>query len=116
MVVMVDDADTVDDADGTVASVLTRRRHDLHVVAAGRADVLRTLYGHWTQTVRRSKLGILLKPNADLDGDLLGTMLPRRETVPARPGRGYLVSNGEARLVQVAQPTARPRAATSRRR
>ena len=52
----------------------------------------------------RAKSGVLLRPNVDMDGDLLGTVLPRRPPVSmAVPGRGYIVVNGEARIVQVAQ-------------
>ena len=75
----------------------------MHVVAAGRADVLRGLYHHWTRTVRRSRLGVLLRPDVDLDGELLGVTLPRRSSAPWVDGRGYLVVDGTASLVQVAR-------------
>jgi S-DNA-T family DNA segregation ATPase FtsK/SpoIIIE len=54
-----------------------------------------------------SRLGLLLQPDVDLDGDLLGTVLPRRGAVAplaAVPGRGYLVVDGRPGLVQVAAP------------
>ena len=53
--------------------------------------------------MRRSRLGVLLRPQIDFDGDLLGTVLPRRETVTPIPGRGYLVVDGVAELVQIAR-------------
>jgi S-DNA-T family DNA segregation ATPase FtsK/SpoIIIE len=96
--VLVDDADTVDELD------LRELRDGVHVVAAGRTDVLRGAYGHWTRAVRRSRVGLLLRPHLDLDGDLLGAALPRRVSVPMTPGRGFLVVDGAARLVQVALP------------
>ncbi len=108
VVLLVDDADALDDPDGAISDLLERERPDLHLVIAGRPDALRSLFGHWTQTVRRSKLGLLLKPNLDLDGELLGVALPRRQRVPMQAGRGYLVSNGEVDLIQgarVAVPT-----------
>ncbi|WP_229076628.1 FtsK/SpoIIIE domain-containing protein [Actinoplanes sp. DH11] len=103
-VLLIDDAEQLDDADGAIAGLLGAARPDLHVVVAGRSDAVRTLYGHWTQTVRRSKAGLLLRPNIDLDGDLLGVTLPRRSPVRLGVGRGYLVHNGEWDIVQVAQP------------
>ena len=102
---LIDDADTLDDADGAIALLLGAEVPALHAFVAGGNDALRTLYGHWTKTVRRSRAGVLLRPNVDLDGDLLGTTLPRRAPVAlSAPGRGYLVAGGEARVVQVAAP------------
>ncbi|MCL2552895.1 MAG: hypothetical protein FWE75_12230, partial [Actinomycetia bacterium] len=74
-----------------------------HLVAAGRADALRRTYGHWTQRARDSRCGILLAPDHDLDGDLLGTTLPRHDRLAPLPGRGYLVVDGIAGGVQVAR-------------
>jgi S-DNA-T family DNA segregation ATPase FtsK/SpoIIIE len=74
------------------------------VVAAGRTDVVRSLYGHWTAAVRRCRLGVLLQPDLDVDGDVLGTVLPRRQPVAAVPGRGHLVVDGRPELVQLAVP------------
>ena len=62
---------------------------------------LRSLYGHWTQEVRKSKVGLLLRPNIDYDGDLAGATLPRRAPVAMTVGRGYLVHNGELPAVRV---------------
>ncbi|BBH70567.1 hypothetical protein ACTI_72520 [Actinoplanes sp. OR16] len=101
VILLIDDAEALDDADGAIAGLLGMGRPDLHVIAAGRSDALRTLYGHWTQTVRRSKTGLLLRPNVDLDGDLLGVTLPRRSPVRLGPGRGYLIHNGEWDIAQV---------------
>ena len=54
--------------------------------------------------MRASRTGLLLQPDLDLDGDLLGCHLPRRAPVPIGRGRGWLVNDGDARLVQVALP------------
>ena len=102
-VLLVDDAERVDD-DGTLAALVAAVRPRLHVVAAGRPDVVRSLYGHWTAAVRRSRLGILLQPDLDVDGDLLGAVLPRRQPVAPLPGRGHLVVDGRPELVQLAAP------------
>jgi S-DNA-T family DNA segregation ATPase FtsK/SpoIIIE len=72
------------------------------VVAAARVDDVRGNYGHWLREVRKSRTGLLLQPDLSTDGDLLGVRLPRRSSTPLRPGRGFLVENGEARLVQIA--------------
>jgi S-DNA-T family DNA segregation ATPase FtsK/SpoIIIE len=103
--VLIDDSDALDDSTGRVAQLLTAGRSDLHVAAAGRSDVLRTMYGHWTQTVRRAKSGLILQPNLEMDGDLLGARFPRRLHTELPPGRGFLVTDGRLDLVQVADPT-----------
>jgi DNA segregation ATPase FtsK/SpoIIIE, S-DNA-T family len=74
----------------------------VHVMAAAHPDVLRSAYGHWVHLVRRSRLGVVLQPDVDVDGELLGAILPRRQAVPVRPGCGYLVVDGRAELVQLA--------------
>ncbi len=103
----VDDAELVDDPGGKLAALLGSGRGDVHVVAAGKADVLRSLYGHWTQVLRRSRAGLLLQPQLDRDGELLGAKLPFRLAVDLPAGRGFLVTGGDTSLVQVAaEPTA----------
>jgi S-DNA-T family DNA segregation ATPase FtsK/SpoIIIE len=108
IVLLVDDAEGIDDADGAIGGLLSAGRPDLHVVAAARADSLRTLYSHWTKEVQRSKVGLLLRPNIDYDGDLVGASLPRRAPVQMVTGRGYLAHNGELEIVQVAKPEGAP--------
>jgi S-DNA-T family DNA segregation ATPase FtsK/SpoIIIE len=104
-VLFVDDAEGFEDLDEAIAGLLGANLADLHVIAAGNADSLRSLYGHWTQTVRKSKVGVLLRPDVDYDGDLLGVTLPRRPPVSMPPGRGYLAQNGECQVVHVALPS-----------
>jgi S-DNA-T family DNA segregation ATPase FtsK/SpoIIIE len=101
VVVLIDDAEDFEDADGAIAGLLSAAGPDVHVIAAGRSDALRTRYGHWTKTVAQSKTGVLLRPNVDYDGDLLGAALPRRAPVRMVDGRGYGVQNGEVGIVQV---------------
>jgi S-DNA-T family DNA segregation ATPase FtsK/SpoIIIE len=78
-------------------------RAGLHVVAAGRADRLRSLFRHWTNEVRRSHLALLLRGD-ELDGDLVGVRVPRRPPAPWRPGRAWLVSDDHIELCQIALP------------
>ncbi|MGH8884619.1 MAG: FtsK/SpoIIIE domain-containing protein [Egibacteraceae bacterium] len=101
-VVLIDDADALDDPGGAIERLLKQRLPDVHVIAAGRADTLRSAYGHWTQQVRRSRSGVLLRPDVDLDGDLLGVRLPRRAPVPVTIARGWLVNDGAAEFIQAA--------------
>ena len=75
---VIDDADRVDDIDGRLGALVARRRPGLLVVAAARPDGVRPLIGHWTGVVRRSRTGMLMAACSDVDGDLLGDLLPRR--------------------------------------
>lgn len=102
LLVLVDDAEMVDDPDGRLAALAAGGRANTWIVAAGRPDALRQLYGHWTTVVRRSRSGLVLTGGNDLDGDLLGVVLPRRTPVPARPGLAWLVANGTVALTQIA--------------
>jgi S-DNA-T family DNA segregation ATPase FtsK/SpoIIIE len=102
--VLVDDADGVDDPLGLLAALLARRQPGLHVLAAGSAATLRAAYGHWTAAVRRTRQGVLLRPQLDLDAELLQTVLPRRLPPRLPPGRGLLIRDGEAELFQAARP------------
>jgi len=105
---VVDDADLVDDPTGALAALTAGvtspagAELPLTIAVAGRADTLRATYGHWTTAVRRSRTGLLLAGCSDLDGDVLGVVLPRRHPVRARPGLAWLVRAGGPTLVQVA--------------
>jgi S-DNA-T family DNA segregation ATPase FtsK/SpoIIIE len=100
--VIVDDCELVDDSHGAFAALLASRRAGLMVLAAGRPDALRQSYGHWSTVLRRSRLGLVAAAASDVDGDLLGVVLPRRLPVAARPGLMWAVDNGSLTLVQVA--------------
>ena len=102
--VLVDDADTLDDPGGSFAGLFAARRPEVRVVAAARADAVRSAYGHWVAQVRRSRQGIALRPHIDLDGDLWQTVLPRHGPHRFDAGRGYLVCEGSIELIQTALP------------
>jgi DNA segregation ATPase FtsK/SpoIIIE, S-DNA-T family len=102
VLIAIDDAELVDDPGGTLATMAASRRAGLMIVATGKPDSLRQSYGHWTGVVRRSRLGIVTSASNDLDGDLLGAVLPRRLPIAARPGLVWLVSDGEISLTQIA--------------
>ena len=56
------------------------------LIVAGRNNDLRTLYSHWTGQIRKSRLGVLLVPDADYDGDLLDVRLPRHPAATVNKG------------------------------
>ncbi len=97
---LVDDAELVDGG-SYLGDLVARRASDVRIVAAGNADALRSRYGHWTQELRRSRIGCALRPNPHADGDLWQTQLPRGEQHIFPVGRGYLVADGRAELVQL---------------
>lgn len=97
VVVVVDDAEMVDGFDDVIRS----RRVPVTFLAGIRMEDAAGLYTHWTRRVLQSRLGVLLQPR-DGAGDLLGVRLPKGAGhMP--PGRGYLVQDGTARLIQAAQ-------------
>lgn len=102
VLLLIDDAERFEDGDQAIATLLTTERPGLCVVAAGRSADLRSLYSHWTRSVRKSRCGVLLQPDVDYDGELLGITLPRRAPVALTVGRGYAASGGTVRLVQTA--------------
>jgi S-DNA-T family DNA segregation ATPase FtsK/SpoIIIE len=112
--IIVDDAELVDDPSGVLASLTSSRRDGLTVVAAARPEALRASYGHWTGAVRRSRLGLVMAACADIDGDLLNVVVPRRLPVAARPGLAWLVADGGSQLVQLARETGRDFAGADR--
>ena len=106
VVVVVDEVDRTADDHPLLGRVAAERRPDRHLIVAGRADRLRSRYAHWTREVRVDRCGILLAPDPDLDGELLGTRIPRAWPVSPRPGLAWAVGAepaGEG-LVQVAVP------------
>lgn len=102
VLLLIDDAERFEDGDQAIATLLTTERPGLCVVAAGRSADLRSMYSHWTRSVRKSRCGVLLQPDVDYDGELLGVTLPRRAPVALTVGRGYASSGGAVRLVQTA--------------
>ncbi|MGH9261757.1 MAG: FtsK/SpoIIIE domain-containing protein, partial [Acidimicrobiales bacterium] len=108
VVLLVDDAERFEDTDQALAGLLAGGNGQLRVIAAGRSADLRGLYAHWTKTVRKSRCGVLLQPDVDYDGELLGITLPRRAPVAVTPGRGYLCVGGAGAFVQTMSPGPTP--------
>ncbi|HYF46284.1 MAG TPA: FtsK/SpoIIIE domain-containing protein, partial [Acidimicrobiales bacterium] len=100
--VVVDDAEQVEDADGRLRELVTRRDPDHLVLVAVRTDAWRSAYGSWLADLRPAASGLALAPDPARDVDLWAA--PLLSTGPdAVPGRGLLVHDGRAALVQVAE-------------
>ena len=106
MLVVVDDAPDFADAMGATAfEQVIRRGRDVgvRVLASGEPRAVAGQYGGWLRELRKDGIGLLLEPNSELDGDLLGARLPRYQAAAFPPGRGYLISGGTIKLVHVAR-------------
>lgn len=97
---VIDDAGQIGEADQGLRELIEANNANVHIIVAGRNDDFRGRYGDWTTLVRRSGAGVLLQPNVDYDGDLLGIRLDRRPPVTMTVGRGYACSNRTAELIQ----------------
>ena len=104
VLIVVDDAERVDDVNGVLAGLVAAASPGVLIVAAGRVEVVRSAYGHWTREVARGRCGLILTAAGDVDGDLLGVTLPRRSPLAARPGLAWLVDGAGFRLVQLFDP------------
>jgi S-DNA-T family DNA segregation ATPase FtsK/SpoIIIE len=98
--VVVDDAERVDDADGGLARLVARP--GVTFAVAARLEAVRVAYGHWTREVVRSRCGLIMTSKGDVDGELLGATLPRRPSITPRPGLAWVIDQDGHRLVQVA--------------
>ena len=101
VLVVVDDAERVADVGGRLSALANDRHANVTIAVAGRPDALRTMYGHWTAVVRRSRIGLVMSTGADIDGDLFGEPLPRRLTIAPRAGLAWMIDSGGRRLVQI---------------
>jgi hypothetical protein len=90
---VIDDADAVDDETGVLRSLLDARLPLLTLAIALHPGALRGRYGHWTQEVRRHRTGLALLGGDD-DGDTWGVVLPRRLPLAPAPGRALVVRRG----------------------
>ena len=98
---LVDDADRVSDPSGLLAGLAASTAGRSHLVVATTADRLRSAFGHWLHEMRSCRTGVLFRPGP-LDADLLGTAVPARLAPSPLPGRGLVVADGTATVVQVA--------------
>jgi S-DNA-T family DNA segregation ATPase FtsK/SpoIIIE len=105
--VVVDDLTEMCDTEFDLAlSELARlgRERPVTIVAAVDNLVARRQYSGVVPDLRKDQIGLLLQPDIDSDGDLLGVSLPRRSTRVWPEGRGYYAERGAVELWQVALP------------
>ena len=101
---LIDDLEAVEDRDQRLESWVERHTPGRVIIAAGRPDVLRDRYGHWSAALRRSRCGLIMSATPDRDADLLGIAPPRRCPLPARPGLAWVIEpdGSEPHLIQIA--------------
>ncbi len=104
VVVLIDDADRLSEDGAALAALLAAPPPRLHVVAAMDASAARNTFGVVARTLRRSRIGLALNPDPDLDGELFGVRLPRRVPIAMRPGLGYAIGAGVLELTQALAP------------
>ena len=104
MLVVVDDLhDFVHTKVAHAVSDVLREAHDRRWMVSASADsgAARRAYDGALRDARGSRSGLLLQPDSELDGDIVGIRLPRVTTAMWPPGRGYLVIGGIHDLCQV---------------
>ncbi|MEL6890708.1 MAG: FtsK/SpoIIIE domain-containing protein [Actinomycetota bacterium] len=103
---VIDDATRLDDPSGRLSALLDQGagRGGPTVIAGGRADELRSAYGHWTRRLLTDDRGIALAASGEPPTDLFGVSAPRRPLVAPRVGLAWLVDRGSVRAVQIALP------------
>jgi DNA segregation ATPase FtsK/SpoIIIE, S-DNA-T family len=105
VVVVVDDGEELAESlEAAALELLVRRGRDsrVRVLAAAERQAAQRAFGGWLRELRKEEHGLLLDPDPDVDGEILGARLPRRTNPVFPPGRGYLVERGVVELVQVA--------------
>ena len=99
--VVVDDAHRLEDS-GILTAIAKGEHPHVTIIAGGRADAIRSSYGHWTREIAKARCGIVMSSRSDPEGDLLGAQIPRRALIPARPGLAWIVDGGPLRMAQIA--------------
>jgi DNA segregation ATPase FtsK/SpoIIIE, S-DNA-T family len=102
IVLLVDDADLVEDPDGVLRAALAHP-HAIRVVAAAHPERLRSRYDHWARPLGMARAGLALVPDP-ADAALWATTFAAEPTTDWPPGRGLLVRHGRSGAVQVARP------------
>jgi len=106
IVLVVDDGEELADGPSSSAiSEIMKRGRDVGVIvlAAVSTTAAHRSFGGWISDMKRIRHAVLLMPDVDVDGDLVGVRLPRKSTRRFVQGRGYFVNRGDIAFVQVAQ-------------
>ncbi|NUR32269.1 MAG: cell division protein FtsK, partial [Catenulispora sp.] len=104
--VLVDDAELLKDAPAgaVLKEIITYGgERGQALVVAGSPEDLNSGFSGWHVDVRKGRRGTLLSPQSPMDGDLIGTRIPRSAVGgQVQPGRGLLhLGDGEVRTIQV---------------
>jgi S-DNA-T family DNA segregation ATPase FtsK/SpoIIIE len=81
VLVVIDDGEELADSLGAapLENVVRRGRDlELRVVAAAERSAAQRAFAGWLRELRKEEHGLLLDPDLDVDGEILGTRLPRR--------------------------------------
>ena len=102
LVIVIDDQEllTPESAATVIAALRAASRTPLGVVAAGAATEMGGFSGLPAE-LRKSRSGLLLRPNTSNDGEPLGIRLPPSLIAPNPIGRAALLVAGNATLVQI---------------
>jgi DNA segregation ATPase FtsK/SpoIIIE, S-DNA-T family len=85
--------------------VATGRDRGIGLACAGNAETLSQALSGWLADARRSRHGVLLAPQSQLEGDLLGTRVPTHVLRGGvGPGRGYVADRKARGLSTVVIP------------
>ncbi len=100
-------ADDIEDLPDPISQLLESwarrgREEQVRIVAAGDNRALLRSYSGLAPELRRSKCGLLLSADLNVDGDLLGVRLRAEAESTVGAGRGFAVRGGAVELIQVA--------------
>jgi S-DNA-T family DNA segregation ATPase FtsK/SpoIIIE len=87
-------------ADALEAAVRSCRDAGCRLLASAESQALIASWG-WLREIRKDGRGLLLMPNLEHDGPLLGVQLPWQRSIEFPPGRGFVVAGGRYDLMQV---------------
>jgi DNA segregation ATPase FtsK/SpoIIIE, S-DNA-T family len=101
-------ADDIEDFPDPISQLLESwarrgREEQIRIVAAGDNRAMLRSYSGLAPELRRSKCGLLLSADLNVDGDLLGVRLRAEAESTIGAGRGFAVRGGAVELIQVAK-------------
>lgn len=98
----VDDGELLGDPDEVLRALVARRHPEATVVVTVRSDAWRSAYGTWLAELRPADRGLALAPDPARDLECWTVALPPLGPGRPPPGRGVLLSDDGADVVQVA--------------
>ncbi|MCB1257542.1 MAG: hypothetical protein KDB26_10575 [Microthrixaceae bacterium] len=82
--------------------LIMSRTSELRIILGGEIAAMTRCYSEVVTRVRSCRTGVLLQPDIDSHGTLLGCDLQQRDELPARAGLGWVINNGVAESTQIA--------------